>query len=55
VINARIAHAEPRLRQENRELRGQLELAAAVIQRITLENRQLRQEAEATGAVIRSW
>jgi hypothetical protein len=27
-----------RLRQENRQLRGQLELAAAVIQRITLEN-----------------
>jgi hypothetical protein len=26
------------LRQENRELRGQLELAYAVIQRITLEN-----------------
>jgi hypothetical protein len=39
------------LRQENRELRGQLELAAAVIQRITLENQQLRQQAEAAANV----
>jgi hypothetical protein len=41
------------LRQENRELRGQLELAAAVIQRITLENQRLRQQAEAAANVTR--
>ena len=40
-----------RLRQENRQLREQLELAAAVIQRITLENQRLRQELEAAGKV----
>ncbi len=41
------------LRQDNRELRGQLELAAAVIQRITLENQRLRQQAEAAANVTR--
>jgi hypothetical protein len=41
------------LRQENQELRGQLELAYAVIQRITLENQRLRQQAEAAANITR--
>lgn len=42
-----------RLRQENRQLREQIEAAAAVIQRITLVNHQLRQEVEAAAKVAR--
>jgi integrase len=44
--------ANARLRQDNRQLRDQLELAA-VIQRITLENQRLRQQAEAAAKVTR--
>jgi hypothetical protein len=40
-----------RLRGENRQLRGQLEVAAGVIQRITMENDRLRQELEAAAKV----
>jgi hypothetical protein len=40
-----------RLRQDNRQLREQLELAAAVIQRITLENQRLREQLEAANKV----
>jgi hypothetical protein len=42
-----------RLRQDNRELRGQLEFAAAVLQRVTLQNQRLRQQAEAAANVTR--
>lgn len=40
-----------RLRQENRQLREQVELAAAVIQRIALENQRLREQLEAAANV----
>jgi argininosuccinate lyase len=40
-----------RLRQDNRQLRDQLELAAAVIQRITLENQRLREQLEAASNI----
>ena len=40
-----------RLRQDNRQLREQLEQAAAVIQRITLESQRLREQLEAAGKV----
>jgi hypothetical protein len=39
------------LRGENRQLRGQLEAAAAVIERITMGNDRLRQELDAAGKV----
>jgi hypothetical protein len=40
-----------RLRQENRRLREELELAAAVIQRITVENQRLREQLETAAKV----
>jgi hypothetical protein len=40
-----------RLRGENRQLRDQLDVAAAVIQRITMENDRLRQELQAATKV----
>jgi hypothetical protein len=40
-----------RLRQDNRQLREQLQLAAAVIQRIALENQRFREQLEAAGKV----
>jgi DNA anti-recombination protein RmuC len=48
-----LEEASARLRQENRQLREQIEAATAVIQRITLENHQLRQEVEAPAKVTR--
>jgi hypothetical protein len=39
------------LRHDNRQLRKQLDLAAAVIQRITLENQRLREQLEAAAKV----
>lgn len=46
-----LQQADTRLRQDNRQLREQLELAAAVIQRITLENHRLREQLEAAAKV----
>jgi hypothetical protein len=48
---AQLEESNAQLRRENRELRGQLEMAAAVIQRITTENDRLRQELEAAANV----
>jgi hypothetical protein len=50
---AELQESVARLRADNRELRGQLGAATAVIQRIALENHRLRQELEAAAAVTR--
>ena len=42
---------ESKLRQRNRDLSQNLELAVGVIQRLTLENQRLREELEAAQAV----
>ena len=41
-----LQEASARLRRENRQLHDQIELAAAVIQRVTLENHHLREQLE---------
>jgi hypothetical protein len=46
-----LQQAGARLRQDNRQLREQVEVAAAVIQRIRLENHRLREQLEAAGKV----
>jgi hypothetical protein len=46
-----LVHANAVLRTQNRDLRHQLDLACAQIQRLALENDQLRKEAHAAARV----
>jgi hypothetical protein len=48
---ASISDTEAKLRQRNRDLHDNLELAIASIQRLTLENQRLRKELEAARVV----
>jgi hypothetical protein len=48
---AATADSEIKLRQRNRDLPENLELAIAAIQRLTLQNRSLREQLEAALAV----
>lgn len=43
------------LRNDKARLRGQLEVAIAHLQRLTLENRALREELERAVKVVRIW
>lgn len=48
-----LLQATTQLRSDNRQMRHDLDTAAAVIQRLTLENHQLRQQLEHTANVTR--